>query len=859
MAIEIYQKHSPNIIAFVIYRPPNIDANYFIDSLMPILTHVRNTSPNKHVYLMGDFNIDLLADDHHNFSTNFSNSLSSLSFQPHINLPTRITEFSSSLIDNIFSNNYSHHSSAIIYSDISDHLPILVSFHQDNSNKFELSQYFGFNSTSIKNIDALNFSLSNWDWSPVTDSDDVNYAFDKFVDIFNTNLIKHCPPLKYNKKFKKFPWMTPGLIKSAKTKNKLYSYYLKNQNLINKAKYTKYKNYFTYLKREAEKKYIANKLEQNKNNLKKTWNLIKQSINKNNAEKNIPKLYKINNNIIDNPQDITESFNSFFISNSNFANLPQNYKPNYKQFFPPSLSSSFFISEINDDEILKIVKSMKISYSQADDKFSNFFVKQSIRFLLKPLTHCINLSLCHGIFPNCLKTTKIVPIHKNGSINDINNYRPISIISTFSKIIEKVVHSQIIKFFNKHSIISESQYGFKQNSSTELAILDLNQYILDNIEKKYSTIGVFLDISKAFDTVRHDILLDKLFNSGIRGITHNWFKSYLSDRTQYVSVGSCSSKILPIENGIPQGSILGPLLFNLFINDLTFSSKKLKFILFADDTTVLMSDTSLSKLIVQFNDELINIYNWMNVNCLKINVTKTNFIFFGPTILTNHKNIQLFYNSSLIPRVNSIKFLGIIISSNLNWKDHIIYISKKISKNLGVIKKIKHLFPFSTILNLYYTLIYPYLLYCNFIWGKNVKNHINILKKCQNSFLRILYNLSYFTHTSPFYNMSKLLPIQHIHLLRILLFYYKIIILRKYSYFHNLLIDSNTVVSRTTRHTQDYYIYPHRTIISLNSLFVLGIKLWSSLPKETKLLPTINKFKKSILSLLNSDHFLQFL
>ena len=204
MAIEIYQKHSPNIIAFVIYRPPNIDANYFIDSLMPILTHVRNTSPNKHVYLMGDFNIDLLADDHHNFSTNFSNSLSSLSFQPHINLPTRITEFSSSLIDNIFSNNYSHQSSAIIYSDISDHLPILVSFHQDNSNKFELSQYFGFNSTSIKNIDALNFSLSNWDWSPVTDSDDVNYAFDKFVDIFNTNLIKHCPPLKYNKNSKNF-------------------------------------------------------------------------------------------------------------------------------------------------------------------------------------------------------------------------------------------------------------------------------------------------------------------------------------------------------------------------------------------------------------------------------------------------------------------------------------------------------------------------------------------------------------------------------------------------------------------------------------------------------------------------------
>ena len=858
MAIEVYQKNSPNLIVFVIYRPPNVDTNQFIDGLIPTLNHVQNSSPTKLIYLLGDFNINLLANDHHDYSLNFSNALSSLSFQPHITLPTRITEYSSTLIDNIFSNNYSHHSSIVIYSDISDHLPIMVSFQITNSNKSKGNQFSGLYNTSIKNINALNLSLSSWDWSPVTDSYDVNYAFDKFIDIFNTNFIKYCPILKSNSKFKKSPWMTSALIKSAKTKNKLYYHYLKTPNDVNKTKYIKYKNYFTRLKREAEKKYITNKLEQNKNNIKKTWNLIKLSINNTNYKKTLPKIFKSSNNILDNPQDIAESFNSFFISNSNVS-YPQNHKPNYKQFLPPSNPTSFFITEVDEDEILKVIKSMKPSSSQAYDKSSNFLIKHTIPFLLKPLTHCINLSLSHGIFPDCLKTTKIIPIHKNGSTNEITNYRPISIISTFSKILEKVVYSQVITFFDKHNIISDRQYGFKKNCSTELAILDLNQYVLSNIESKYSTIGVFLDISKAFDTVRHDILLGKLCNAGIRGITNDWFRTYLADRTQYVSLGSCNSTLSPIMNGIPQGSILGPLLFNLFINDVTFASKKLKYILFADDTTVLMSNSSLSTLVSELNQELINISNWMNENCLKINVKKTNFILFGPTIVTNVKNPQLFYDSVLIPRVNDIKFLGVIVSSTLKWKNHIVYISKKISKNLGAINKIKHLFPFSIVLSLYYTLIYPYLLYCIIVWGTNIKSNMNILKKCQNNFLRILYNMPYFVHITQFYNMSKLLPIQHIYILRILLFFHKIIILKKHLYFQKFLIKSNTVVNKTTRHSQDFYLYPQRTIISLKSIFVLGLKIWLSLPKDAHLLYSTNNLKKYILTLLKSDYFIEFL
>ena len=266
--IEIIRRKQHNILIFAIYRPPNLNPMDFIDSLTCSLIAAQKLAKNKHIYVVGDFNINLLAGDVQNIGSNFYNSLMSINFFPLINKPTRITEFSATLIDNIFTNYIQKHFSGIIYSDISDHLPIFCACHDT----FSVANHFNGNinnNFSQKNLHALNIALSQIEWSSVIETSDVNEAFGNFVDIFKSTIEQYCPPVHPKLKRLKYPWITPGLIKSLKTKNKLYRKFLKNPSEDNRIKYTKHKNYFTFLKREAEKRYIANQFNENKKDLKK--------------------------------------------------------------------------------------------------------------------------------------------------------------------------------------------------------------------------------------------------------------------------------------------------------------------------------------------------------------------------------------------------------------------------------------------------------------------------------------------------------------------------------------------------------------------------------------------------------------
>ena len=429
---------------------------------------------------------------------------------------------------------------------------------------------------------------------------------------------------------------------------------------------------------------------------------------------------------------------------------------------------------------------------------------------------------------------------------------------SFSKIFEKIIHLRLSNFLDKNDIISNKQYGFKKNTSTEIAVLDLNQQILTNIDSKLLTLGVFIDISKAFDSIRHDILLKKLYHYGIRGKMYNWCCSYLDGRQQYVSINYSNSSLLPVISGVPQGSILGPLFFNLFINDLINSSNVLKFILYADDTTLLASGKNINDITEVMNTELKNVSLWMEYNYLKINISKTCCILFGPKILTNLHNFQIFLNNEAIKRVDSTKFLGVIISSNLNWKDHIILISTKISKNLGIINKTKFILSNDIILLLYYALIFPYLIYCITIWGRNIKTHTQLLTKQQNHFARIYFKLYKFDHISFYLKKLKLLTVPQIYTMRILIFLFKAIVLNRCPTFLQDYIKQNSITQKITRHTQEFVTKRHRTQLYYNSIFIFGLKLWFNLPKYVKIINNICQFKKAINNLIMLNHFDKF-
>ena len=298
-----------------------------------------------------------------------------------------------------------------------------------------------------------------------------------------------------------------------------------------------------------------------------------------------------------------------------------------------------------------------------------------------PLSHIINCSLISGIVPSKLKIAKVIPVFKNGHYEDMYNYRPIYILPCFSNIFEVIIANRLLSFLLKYYILYDHQSGFMPGKDTTHAILSLVDYLINSFENNKLTCGVFLDISKAFDAIGHNILLSKVCKYGIRGNTLNWFMNYLSNRYQFASMNDTSSSFLRIECGVPQGSILGPILFLLCINDLPRVSTKLKFLLYADDTNILYENFDAKTIVKTINVKMPKIMEWFKSNKLHINVNRTVAMLFHSR--QRHINIDedlIVIDHNIIPFTTNTKFLGINIDNNLPWKALINYITTKISK-----------------------------------------------------------------------------------------------------------------------------------------------------------------------------------
>ena len=322
-----------------------------------------------------------------------------------------------------------------------------------------------------------------------------------------------------------------------------------------------------------------------------------------------------------------------------------------------------------------------------------------------------------------MKVAKVIPVYKAGEKNVFSNYRPVSLHPQFSKILEKIFNVRLHKFIEKYDILSSSQYGFRSSMSTSMALLELIENITTALDPKKCTIGVFIDLKKAFDTIDHHLLLRKLEAYGIRGMANEWLKSYLHNRLQYVSIEDNNSDLLNVICGVLQGSILGPKLFILYINDLCNISTLLKFILFADDTNIFCSGKDETQLSKTINTELRKLHIWFSVNRLSLNIAKTNYMQFGN--YCKKTNIYIKVDNTILDRVYVTKFLGILIYDKLNWKEHIGMIKSKLSKTIAVIYRAKYLLDKNSLFVLYCSLFLPYISYCCEVWGNTYKTYIN--------------------------------------------------------------------------------------------------------------------------------------
>ena len=466
---------------------------------------------------------------------------------------------------------------------------------------------------------------------------------------------------------------------------------------------------------------------------------------------------------------IADHFNSFFqqIGTNMASKIPKVNEYKFKAYFTNNTNTHFKFKLIDKHYVTHIIKKLNCKTSFGYDGLSTKLLKQLEPILSGPISLIVNQSLKTGIFPDKLKLAKITPIFKKGNKHICENYRPISVLPAISKIFEKVVHDQIYSYFTQHNYFSNNQYGFRKYHSTEHTVLEVIDRATSELDSGNSAVAIFIDLSKAFDTLNHNILIEKLHYYGINNLELSWFSSYLSNRSQYVEIDHVKSNYSFSSIGIPQGSILGPLLFNIYVNDLQNSTKYFKFIMYADDTTLYSRNFPANDTI---NREFHKVFNWFCVNKLSLNIDKTKFMIFH----NRNKNItqlipEISINDHTISRVTKFNFLGIVIDENLNWNSHLDKICFKISRAIGTLHRLKCTLPSHILKILYNSLILPHCTYGILSWGSNVDKVLKLQKKA----VRIITKSAYNSHSDPLFKTLGLLKIHDIYKCNVLKYFYQ--------------------------------------------------------------------------------------
>jgi exonuclease III len=599
-----------NIIVGEIYKPPNvslIDFNACIETLLVELSRKKYLC-----YIMGDFNINLLNVDIHSPSNAFLNCMISNSFVPLITRPTRLTSHSATLIDNIFTNAVQKVSldvsmSGILNQQISDHFPVFYLCKMNCKNTLKETVVYK-QMTSAENINKFKQMLSTQNWNGILSNNDVNIATKEFLDLIS-RCYKLCIPfkkctLKSNHK----PWITQCLLNSIKRKNRLYKTYIKNPSQLTRSRFVMYRNKLNHLLRISEKKYFNDKLCKYNNDVRKSWSVINEILDCNNVHNKLPDTLETEQGTIIGQKNIANSFNKFFSSiGCDLAKGIRTSSSDPLSLMQNPIINNFQPQPVSEQELAKIFSSLRNS-AAGYDEIRPSVLKSVFDQIQCPLKYLINMSFEKGIFPDQLKESLITPIHKQGNRKQLNNYRPISVLSVFSKIYEKLMYNQLYKYLIDNNILYLHQYGFQQGYSTDHALITVTDNILSAFNNKEQVLGLFMDMKKAFDTIDHAILINKLEHYGIRNLALAWFKSYLHERPQRVKY---SNQILSdyelMKCGVPQGSTLGPLLFLLYLNDLPLVSNVIKFVMFADDTNAFLRGNNLTAMINSFNTELIKV------------------------------------------------------------------------------------------------------------------------------------------------------------------------------------------------------------------------------------------------------------
>ena len=844
-------KNNTESILGLIYRHPDGNINEFCEKLEPTLEKIAKHKFSQGI-IIGDLNINLLKynDSKHKNVKTYVELLVSHGFLPQTVLPSRITSSSATLIDHVFMYQQRPSDQIIagnLITDISDHFASILMLKQ-NVVKNPASPKVRF--YSEKNRAKFKEMLLKLNWNELYACQDANAA----CEIFNDKLSKcfnACFPLKTlpKKRLKDKPWISKGLRKCIRKKNKLYKLSLSRKDQISTEKYKKYKNILINCLRQAEANYFNDILSDKANAVFRMWAFLGPMLNpkKNKFVSNIAKLVNKEKRTLQTDTDIANGLNTFFCSvGSKIGSQVAATNTHYSKFLQNQNENSFFISEVTKQEILNEIHRLKPGKAAGNDGIKPDIIKECAETLIDPLTHLYNLSFQTGVFPDIWKIAKVIPIFKKGDRTDEDNYRPISLLSCFEKILERLMCKRILDFLKKHKILYKLQFGFRENHSTALALAEALNTIYTSLTEGNFVLGVFLDLKKAFDTIDHNIVIKKLEHYGFRGLAKKWFSSYLTSRKQFTYVNGHRSGLGTVHTGVPQGSVLGPILFSIYVNDMA-NATILQPRLFADDTNIFASGTNIDVLIENTNVELQKLHAWFKANRLKLSIDKTSYCIYSPKKNNPAPNIGIRIGED-IKRSSYVKYLGLIIDEQLTWEKHLEELGSKIVRYASIFRKVRHLLPRNCLQSLYNAFIQSRIDYAIEIYGDASKKLLKRTQVHQNRILKILQYRNICTSTNAIHRDFSVLKISDQYELKILRLMHLYVNNNEKlpDALQNLFQTRSNIHNYPTRNSDNFQVPKTKNRFGDRAITVKDPRLWNSQPSELNKTAPLKEYVKAL-------------